>query len=268
MIPVVLQAVLRAGAAHELPDALGLGPRQRGRLEGAFDQRHVGQVERQALGAEDALDHRQVLRAALQALGQEVAQPALEQLDVAQHAVVQRDRDVVLGLLPGRPRTFGWSRRRRRRGRRSASAAARRSRPARTAVSVKPSPWPARSLQGADAVDQPVEVRRGCAGRRGRRRGDSSRMLERPVEAAPWRRRDARAPARRVPASKCSVGALRARASATGSTAGGRGRLERRDRLPGPTWRRPPRRASTGRAGRAHAQCGERRRVRSRKSNA
>ena len=38
-IPVAAQAVFRRRAGHELPDALRLGPRQRVRLEGAFDQR-------------------------------------------------------------------------------------------------------------------------------------------------------------------------------------------------------------------------------------
>ena len=88
-----------AGAAHELPDALGLRPRQRVRLERALDQRHVGEVERQPFGAEDVLNHRQVLAAALHALLDEVVQPALEQLDVREHPLVQRDRDVVAGRL-------------------------------------------------------------------------------------------------------------------------------------------------------------------------
>ncbi len=94
-IPVGLQAVLERRAAHELPHAARLRARQRRRLERAFDQRDVRQVQRQPFGPERGLDHRQVLRAARQTLGQEFAQPALEQLDVAQHAVVGRDRNVV-----------------------------------------------------------------------------------------------------------------------------------------------------------------------------
>ena len=80
---------------HELPDALGLGARQRVRLERALDQRHVRQVERQAFGAEDVLNHRQVLAAALHAFLDEIVEAALEQLDVGEHPLVERDRNVV-----------------------------------------------------------------------------------------------------------------------------------------------------------------------------
>ena len=98
-----VQPVLERGAAHELPHAARLGARQRRRLEGAFDQRDVGEIEGQPFCPEGRLDHRQVLHAARQALGQELTEPALEQLDVAQHAVVGRDRNVVGGRLRGRP---------------------------------------------------------------------------------------------------------------------------------------------------------------------
>ena len=74
---------------------LALRARQRVRLEGALDQRHVRQVERQPFGAEDVLNHRQVLAAAPHAFFDEVVQPALEQLDVGEHALVQRNRNVV-----------------------------------------------------------------------------------------------------------------------------------------------------------------------------
>ena len=84
---------------HELPDALGLRARQRVRLERALDQRHVGQVERQPFGPEDVLNHRQVLAAALHAFLDEVVQAPLEQLDVGQHPLVQRNRNVVVAGL-------------------------------------------------------------------------------------------------------------------------------------------------------------------------
>ena len=94
-IPVRAQPVFERGAVHELPDAARLRLRQSRRLERAFDQRDVREVERQTLGAERRLNHGQVLHAPRQAFGQELAQPALEQLDVAEYAVVGRDRNVV-----------------------------------------------------------------------------------------------------------------------------------------------------------------------------
>ena len=99
MYQSLAQPVLERRAGHELPHALGLGARQRVRLEGALDQRHVRQIERQPFGAEDVLNHRQVLAAALHAVLDEVVKPALEQLDVRQHALVQRNRDVVVAVL-------------------------------------------------------------------------------------------------------------------------------------------------------------------------
>ena len=65
-------------------------------------ERHVRQIERQPFGAEDVLNHRQVLAAALHAFFDEVVQPALEQLDVGEHPLVQRNRDVVAGRSPDR----------------------------------------------------------------------------------------------------------------------------------------------------------------------
>ena len=84
---------------HELPDALGFGARERIRLERALDERHIRQVERQAFGAEDALNHREVLAAALHAFFDEVVQASLEQLDIRQHPLVERDRNVVSAVL-------------------------------------------------------------------------------------------------------------------------------------------------------------------------
>ena len=81
---------------------LAFDARQGVGLERALDQRHVGEVERQPFRAEDVLNHRQVLAAALHAVFDEVVQPALEQLDVGQHPLVQRNRDVVaVGLQVG-----------------------------------------------------------------------------------------------------------------------------------------------------------------------
>jgi hypothetical protein len=93
--PIAAEAVLQAGSGHELPDSLGFGARQRVRLEGAFDQRDVREIERQALGAENALNHRQVLAAALHAFFDEIVQPTLEELDVRQDALVQGDGNIV-----------------------------------------------------------------------------------------------------------------------------------------------------------------------------
>ena len=67
-----------------------------------------------ALGSEHVLNHRQVLRATRQAAGQELAKPALEQLHVAEDAVVQRDRNVVSGFLKVGLDVFGGARRWRR----------------------------------------------------------------------------------------------------------------------------------------------------------
>ena len=157
-VPVLLEAVLEPGAAHELPDALGLGARQRRRLERALDQRHVGEVERQALGAEHVLDHRQVLRAALQPGGQELAQPPLEQLDVAQHAIVERNRECRGRSARGRPGRF-------RRSPRSAPRVERRDRqqlidrgrfggPLGEAVAG----GQRGQLERGDAIDEPIEM--------------------------------------------------------------------------------------------------------------
>ncbi len=60
-------------------------------------ERHERQVERQTLGTENALDHRQVVAAAVEPFLNEAAKPALEQLDVAEHAGVERNGDVVRG---------------------------------------------------------------------------------------------------------------------------------------------------------------------------
>ena len=80
-VPVVLQAVFERRAAHELPHALGLRARQGVRLEGALNQRNIGQVQRQPLGPEDVLDHRQEPGAAAQAVLQIASQTTRKQLD-------------------------------------------------------------------------------------------------------------------------------------------------------------------------------------------
>ena len=68
-------------------------------IEGAFDERNVREIEGKALGPEHVLNHRQIFRAALHALLDEIVEAALEELDVGQDALVERDRDVVAGLL-------------------------------------------------------------------------------------------------------------------------------------------------------------------------
>ena len=157
-IPVVLQAVFDRRRAHELPDALRTGARQRVGLERAFDQRHEGQVERQTLGTEDALDHRQVVAAAVEPFLDETAEPALKQLDVAEHPGVERNGDVVRGQ---REVGFDGGRERRRRrflggrgqveqrvdGRRLA-------RLLREAIAF----GERRDFKRADAIDQPIEL--------------------------------------------------------------------------------------------------------------
>ena len=95
MYQSLAEAVFRRRPGHELPDAFGLGARQRVRLERALDERHVGEIQRQPFGAEDALNHRQVLAAARHPFLDEVVKTALEQLDVGQHPLVEGDGDVV-----------------------------------------------------------------------------------------------------------------------------------------------------------------------------
>ena len=94
-IPIVLQAHFEPGAPHELPDSSRLGARQRAWLEGALDQRHVGQIQRQPLRSEHVLDHGQVPCAPAQALFEVPLQPPCEQLDERQHPRIQRNVDVV-----------------------------------------------------------------------------------------------------------------------------------------------------------------------------
>jgi hypothetical protein len=96
-VPVGFEALLGRGRAHELPRAFRARARERVRLEAALDHRDVGEVERQPGFLEDPLDHRQVLRSAGQAFLDVVAQAALKELDVREHAVVLRNRYVVLG---------------------------------------------------------------------------------------------------------------------------------------------------------------------------
>ena len=86
-----LQAVLLGRRLHELPRALGARLRQRVGLEPALDDRDVGQVERQPLGAEDVLNHRQVLRARASGSPDVVAKPALQQLDGGQDLRILRE---------------------------------------------------------------------------------------------------------------------------------------------------------------------------------
>ena len=133
-VPVVPQAVLERRRVHELPDAPRALHRQRVGLECALDQRHVREIERQTFSAEDVLDHRQVLAAAIESVLDEGAEPSLEQLDVPEHLLVLRDRNVVRGL--GQVRLHGGrdGARRHRVGRVSrTSPAADRARPARSA---------------------------------------------------------------------------------------------------------------------------------------
>jgi hypothetical protein len=54
-----------------------------------------GEVGRQALRAEDVLNHRQVLAAAPHAFFQEIVEPALKELDKRQHALIERDRELL-----------------------------------------------------------------------------------------------------------------------------------------------------------------------------
>ena len=94
-VPIVAEPVLRRRSLHELPDALRFHARERVRLEGAFDQRHVRQVERQPLGAQNVLNHRQILTAAAHAFFDVVMKPTLEQLHIRKNTLIEGDGDVV-----------------------------------------------------------------------------------------------------------------------------------------------------------------------------
>ncbi len=96
-VPIGLQAVILGRRPHELPRPLRAGFRQRVGLETALDDRDVGQIQRQPLGAEDVLDHRQVLRPAGQALLHVVAQTAAQEFDGGQNLRILRNGHVVLG---------------------------------------------------------------------------------------------------------------------------------------------------------------------------
>ena len=93
--PVLLQAESLAGGGHELPNALGLRPRERAGLEGALDEGDVGQVLRDAFRVEDLADTGQVAPAAGERFGKPVAQGSLVEVDAGQYLVVQLDLDVV-----------------------------------------------------------------------------------------------------------------------------------------------------------------------------
>src|SRR5205823_5026559 len=76
------EAVVERRPTHELPHALGLDARQRVRLERALDERHVRQIQGQALGAEHVLNHRQVLAAAAHPFLDVVVKPPLKELHI------------------------------------------------------------------------------------------------------------------------------------------------------------------------------------------
>ena len=94
-VPVVLEAVFERCPAHELPHALGFRPRKRVRLEGAFDERHVSEIQGEAFGPEHVLNHGEVLGATAQPFFQIVLQPPGKELDVCKNTRIQRDVDVV-----------------------------------------------------------------------------------------------------------------------------------------------------------------------------
>src|SRR4030095_2529352 len=98
-IPIVLEAVLQRGAAHELPDALGLRFSESLWLERALDQWNLREIERQALGTEDLLNHGQEGRTAPEPFLEIALQTASEQLNVGQDSRIQRNLDVVGDLL-------------------------------------------------------------------------------------------------------------------------------------------------------------------------
>ena len=94
-IPVVLQAVLERRAAHELPDAASLRFRERTWLERALNQRNVGQIERDPLGAKDFLNLRKIAGSTAETFLKVALQAAREELHVGQHSWIQRDFNVV-----------------------------------------------------------------------------------------------------------------------------------------------------------------------------
>src|SRR5439155_11689201 len=89
--PVLLEPEALAGGGHELPDALRLRPRQGARLEGALDERDVGEVLGDAFRVEDLPDTRQVATATGQRFGEPVAQRPLVEVDAREDLVVDLD---------------------------------------------------------------------------------------------------------------------------------------------------------------------------------
>ena len=221
-VPVLLQAVVAGRRPHELPHAAGTGARQRGRLEGAFDQRHVSEVERHALGAEDALDHREVLAASLQAAGQEFAQAALEQLHVVEDALVEGNRDVVRRLREIElHRLLDARARRRRRGERGDLEQLVDRGRFRRLLGEAVALLQRQGLVGGDPVDQTIEMASAAADppsrRRARRAGCRATCRRRRVPA-----RGARATARaRQALKKRSASASRAAVGSTGADRSG-----------------------------------------------
>ena len=60
---------------------------------------HVGQIQGQAFGLEHRLNHRQVTLAPIEPGLEEIAKPALKELNVGQHPVVDVDADVRRGVF-------------------------------------------------------------------------------------------------------------------------------------------------------------------------
>ena len=91
-----MQAVIPGAIAHELPDAQGAGAREGQRLEGAFRLRYVDQVLGNSFFVENAIDHFAVTAGAPQpVLHDGAAALGLEEIEIAEHFVVYRERQVV-----------------------------------------------------------------------------------------------------------------------------------------------------------------------------
>ena len=181
-----------AVALHELPHALRALARDSAfGLERAFDQRHVGEIERQPFGAEDVLNHRQVLAAALQAVLDErrAAGPGTARRSASTRSF-SGNRNVVRRSAPGRSRRsavtagVGAGSSKRRRQREQLVDRGRLGRLLGEAVAG----GERRHFERADAVDQAIELLaqpRLGAGAAGRVQQDVEARIElgpRPIE--------------------------------------------------------------------------------------
>ena len=89
-----VETITATGAGNELPEAAGIGPAARQRIEAAFDQGHITLLERDLFGREDFADGRPVFVFAQVRTFVELALFVLVILDVVVHLV---DEDLEIG---------------------------------------------------------------------------------------------------------------------------------------------------------------------------